>query len=550
MAPPAPAAGALPAEAAAIGPLRPGAPRASTAPSAAGATPWLIAPVVALAAFMEVLDISIANVALQHIAGSLAAGAEESAWVLTSYLVANAIVLPLSGWLSSVIGRKRFFMGCIAGFSATSLLCGLAPNLTSLIVFRTLQGATGGGLQPSSQAILTDAFPPAQRGMALALYGIAVVFAPAIGPTLGGWITDNFSWRWVFLINVPVGAVLLLLTVQFVHDSAEMVTARLRKLRAGIRIDYLGFGLLALGLGCLQVVLDKGQQDNWFDTAYIGYLSATAAAAVAAFVLWELRRADPIVDLHLLRDRNFAIANLLMFMLGFILMGSTVLLPLFVQTLLGYTAMDAGLVISPGGFLIMLVMPIVGALVSRLDVRWLIVFGLMVCSGALLHMSHFDLGVDYTTIAATRAVQAVGLAFLFIPINTAAYAHVSPAKSGNASALINLARNLGGSVGIAMAVTLLQRRAQVHQSHLVSHLTPYDPAYNDFLGGLSRRFAEEGGGAAHALHQAQGVLQQVVHEQANMLAYIDDFRFLAAIFVALIPLVFLMQRGAARGGAH
>src|SRR3954447_22496911 len=402
--------------------------------------PWLIAPVVALAAFMEVLDIAIANVALQHIAGNLGASGDEATWVLTSYLVTNAIVLPVSGWLATVVGRKRFFMMCIAGFSAASLLCGMAPTLTVLILCRALQGLTGGGLQPLAQAILADAFPPAQRGIAFGFYGMAVVAAPAIGPTPGGWITDNLDWRWVFLINVPVGAVLLLLAQRMVHDPPALVAERARRLREGVRIDYIGFALLTLGLGTLQVVLDRGQQDDWFGSSFITACALVSLVAVLYFVAWELASDDPIVDLRLLANRNFATANLLMFMLGFILLGSTALLPQLVQTLMGYTATQAGMVLSPGGFAIIFLMPVVGQMVTKVDPRLMIAGGLVVCSAALWRMSGFTLGVDYRTVAEARIVQAVGLAFLFIPISTTAYVGLPPGKSNNASALITVAQ--------------------------------------------------------------------------------------------------------------
>lgn len=505
--------------------------------------PWIIAPVVAMAAFMEVLDISIANVSLQHIAGSLSASQEEATWVLTSYLVSNAIVLPISGWMSSVFGRKRFFMGCIAGFTVSSLLCGFAPNLVMLIVFRTLQGATGGGLQPSAQAILSDSFPPEKRGMAFGLYGLSVVFAPAIGPTLGGWITDNFSWRWVFFINVPVGIILISLALRLIHDPRELVRARLRKLRQGIKVDYIGFALLSVGLGFLQIILDKGQQDDWFQSRFILTLSAISAIALILLVFRELRLSDPIVDLHLLRDRNFGIANLLMLMLGFILLGSTVVIPIYVQTLLGYTAEQAGLVISPGGFAIMLLMPTMGLLVSRFEPRWLIVTGLVIAAYAMLRMTGFDTQTDYSTIVWARVLQAIGLAFLFIPINTAAYVAIPTEKSSNASAIINLSRNLGGSIGISLITTQLARRSQIHQNMLVGSVNPYNPQYQSAVHGIAQRLARHGSDAVHALHQAQSVIYAGLQKQASMLAFIDVFRMLAVIFIALIPFVFLLKKG-------
>jgi DHA2 family multidrug resistance protein len=518
-----------------------------------GSSQWLVAVTVGLAAFMEVLDISIANVALQHIAGSLAASADESTWVLTSYLVTNAIVLPISGWLASTIGRKRYFIGCMVGFSLTSLLCGTAPSLTALIVARGLQGITGGGLQPNAQAILADTFPPAKRGMAFAAYGIAVVFAPAIGPTLGGWITDNFTWRWVFLLNVPVGMLLSLLARSVLADPPELMARRKARLGAGLSLDYVGFALLVLGMGALQIVLDKGQEDDWFASAFITRLFVVSSVSLVGFVVWELRRADPIVDLRLLTDRNFAVGNVLMFVLGFVLLASTALLPLFVQTLLGYTATDAGLVISPGGFALMLMMPVVGALSAKIDARWLIATGFVGCALALYSMTRFDREIDYATIAWARIYQSLPLALLFIPINTAALAAMPTAKSNNASAIINMVRNVGGSVGISLATTLIARREQYHQSVLVEHVTPLDRQYNAVVHGLQQAYLAYSGSAVDALHQAQAQVYAMVQRQAALLSFNDCFWVMAVILALMVPLVLLMRKpppGAAPALGH
>jgi len=516
--------------------------------------PWLIAPLVAVAAFMEVLDISIANVSLQHIAGDLSAGQDESTWILTSYLVTNAIILPVSGWLSTVMGRKRFFMACIGGFSVSSLLCGLAPNLMLLIVFRAIQGLTGGGLQPVAQAILTDAFPPAKRGMAFALYGMSVVFAPAIGPTLGGWITDSASWRWVFLINVPVGLILLPLIGAMVHDPAHAVAERLERWRRGIRIDYIGFALLVLGIGCLQVMLDKGEEKDWFGSSLVLGMGITSLVALIAFVIWELGQDDPIVDLRLLGDRNFGTANILMFMLGVILLGTTVLLPMLVQQLFGYTATLAGLVITPGGFAIMVAMPIIGRLVSSVDSRWLIVGGLALNSYALFKLSGTTLDTDYTTFMTARILQALGLSLLFIPISTVAYVGLSRDKTNQASALINLSRNLGGSVGISIVVSQLSRNAQEHQSVLAAHADSMSPAWRQSVDALAGTIARNGADAAQALSMAQARLYGMIQAQAKMLAFLDDFRLMGTVFLCMAPLVLLMRRAPRHdgpgGGAH
>lgn len=507
-------------------------------------SPWLIAPVVALAAFMEVLDISIANVALNHIAGSMAASQDESTWVLTSYLVTNAIVLPISGWMSEYFGRKRFFMTCIMGFTLSSLLCGTAPTLALLVLFRAIQGFTGGGLQPVSQAILADSFPPAQRGMAFAFYGLAVVFAPAIGPTLGGWITDHASWRWVFLINIPVGALLLFLVNLMVHDAPGAEEARKQRRSQGVHVDYVGFGLLALGLGCLQVVLDKGEREDWFSSHLILILSLLSAVGLVMFMVRELRAKEPIVDLRLLKNRNFAVANLLMFVLGFVLLASTQLIPEFVQTSLGYTATDAGLVLSPGGFALVLIMPLMGKLASRVDARWLIMFGLSISGLAVLYMTNFDLQVDYRTIALARLVQALGLAFLFIPINVAAYVGIPREKTNMGTALVNLSRNLGGSVGISLVQTVVARRVQYHQSVLTESITASSGGAQTLLDKLTAYFQTVPGHAADAAREAQAALYGIVQQQALMLSFIDTFKLMALVFLCVIPVVLLMSKRA------
>ncbi len=506
--------------------------------------PWIIALAVTLATFMEVLDTSIANVALPHIAGSLSAGQDESTWVLTSYLVSNAIVLPLSGWLSSIIGRKNFYMGCVALFTISSFMCGLAPNLAVLIICRILQGAGGGGLQPSEQAILADTFPPAKRGMAFAVYGMAVVTAPAIGPTLGGWITDNFSWRWIFFINIPVGILSLLLTSRLIQDPPYF---KRRKL-AETSIDYVGLGFVALGLGTLQVVLDKGQREDWFESNFIVILSVISVLALIFVVVWEWKHKDPIIDLHLFRDRTFGISNLLMFMLGFALLGSTLLLPLFSQTLLGYTAQQAGLALMPGGFAIIVLLPLVGFLLSRYTPRWLLLFGLVVLSFSLFHMTGFDLQMDFRTVAGARVLQAVGMAFLFVPINTAAYAFLPREKNNAASGLMNLARNMGGSVGISVVTTMLDRRTQVHLTDLSRNLTAASPALSAMLGGASKAMQAHGASAAAATQQAYALIQGTVQRQATMLAYIDCFWFLGVAIMCMIPAVFLMRKSKPGGG--
>ena len=506
--------------------------------------PWVIALAVTLATFMEVLDTSIANVALPHIAGSLSAGQDESTWVLTSYLVSNAIVLPLSGWLSSIVGRKRFYMGCVALFTLSSFLCGLAPNLTMLIIFRVLQGAGGGGLQPSEQAILADTFEPAKRGMAFAVYGVAVVVAPAIGPTLGGWITDNYTWRWIFFINIPVGILSLILTSRLISDPPYLKRRKLSE----TRIDYVGLGFVALGLGALQVILDKGQREDWFESRMIVILAIISAAALLFVIFWEWTRKDPIIDLHLFRDRTFASANFLMFMLGFALLGSTLLLPLFMQTMLGYTAQQSGLALMPGGFTIMVLMPVVGFLLSKYDARWLMACGLCALSFSLFHMTQFDLAIDFRTVVIARMIQASGLAFLFVPINTAAYSYLPREKNNAASGMMNLARNIGGSVGISVVTTMLDRRSQVHHGTLVQNINAANPKLQEMLSGLAQALQNHGISATSAAQQAWARIQGLVIQQATMLAYIDCFWLLGVAIGVMVPLVFFMKRAKAAGG--
>jgi len=501
--------------------------------------PWVIALTVMLATFMEVLDTSVANVSLPHIAGNLSAGVDESTWVLTSYLVSNAIVLPLTGWLSSLFGRKRFYMTCVAIFTVSSFLCGMAPSLGFLVLFRILQGAGGGALQPISQAILVESFPKNKQGIAMAVYGMGVVVAPIIGPTLGGWITDNYSWRWIFLINIPVGMLSLLMTFLLIFDPPYLVR---RSFRTGLKIDYIGLGLLSVGLGFLQVVLDKGQREDWFESNFIVWCSLLAVAGLIGALVWELTRKDPIVDLRMLKERNFFLATLTMFMLGFVLYGSTVLLPIMLQTLMGYTAMLSGLVLSPGGLLTLLILPLVGRLTQKVEARWLVIVGLLVTGASLVRMSGFNLYIDFWAALQAWTLSRLGMAFLFIPINVMAFYFIPKEKINNATGLINLARNIGGSVGIANVTTMLARRAQFHQNVLVSHLTPLDPMFRNTIQGASAFLMQQGSNPTQALTQAQGLIYGNLLRQANMLAFVDSYWLLGYTFIAMIPLMFLLKK--------
>jgi DHA2 family multidrug resistance protein len=511
--------------------------------------PWVIAVTVTLATFMEVLDTSIANVALPHISGSLSAGADESTWVLTSYLVSNAIVLPLSGWFSSLVGRKRFYMACVALFTLSSFLCGLAPSLGVLVFFRILQGVGGGGLQPSEQAILNDTFPLEKRGMAFAVYGIAVVVAPTIGPWLGGWITDNFSWRWIFYINVPVGIISLLLTSVLISDPPYMQKAREGR---RFRVDYIGIGLISLGLGSMQIILDKGQREDWLASRFIVTFVVLMVVGLVAAIFWELRQKDPVVDLHMLKNRNFAIATTAMFFLGFVLYSSTVLIPQMLQQLLGYSAEMAGLALSPGGAVILLMMPVVGFLVSKVDTRALISFGCVVCSIALFVMAGWNLELDYRHAVYGRMLQSFGLAFLFIPINVAAFAYVPREKTNMGTGIINLARNVGASVGIATVTTMLERRTQSHTARLVEHVNPFSPAYRKVLAGFSATFSSGGSSAADAASKATGMVYGLVQRQAAMLAFLDNYKLLGVVFLIVLPVMLLLRRpkGAVNAPVH
>jgi MFS transporter, DHA2 family, multidrug resistance protein len=501
--------------------------------------------VVALAAFMEVLDTSIANVALPHMAGNLGASNDESTWVLTSYLVSNAIVLPISGWIAGRFGRKRFFLACIVLFTLSSLLCGAAPSLGMLIVFRVIQGAGGGGLQPMAQAILADTFPPQKRGLAFALYGITAIMAPTIGPTLGGWITDNYSWRWIFYINLPVGLLTLFLVMRMVEDPPYL--ARLR--RAGARIDFIGIGLLALGIGALQVVLDKGQEDDWFGSNFIMSLAITSAVCLIALVFWELRQKAPVIDMRMYKSFNFAVSNLMMFTLGVLLFSSLVMMPQFLQTLMGYTAQSAGLVLSAAGVILLLEMPVVGQLTTKIPAKYIMAFG-WICLAAGMYYStmRMDLLISFSTASRLRIIQSFGLGFLFVPISLVAYVGIDPEKGSSVSGLINFMRNIGSSVGTSMVTTMLARRAQFHQSVLAYHATNYDPAFRSQLAGLSSQLMHAGASPPDAQAQAYGRIYQSMLIQSQTLAYIDTYMVLAVAASIMGVLAFVVRRNDPGGG--
>ncbi|MBL6456003.1 DHA2 family efflux MFS transporter permease subunit [Belnapia sp. T6] len=490
---------------------------------------------------MEVLDTTIANVALRHMAGGVGASQDESTWILTTYLVTNAIVLPVSGYLATALGRKRFYMGCVALFTIASLGCALSPNLPMLLLCRAIQGIGGGGLAPAEQSILADTFPPEKRGQAFALYGLTVVTAPAIGPALGGWITDNFSWHWIFLINVPVGVLSVFLVSVFVQEPEAVREDRKRFLAEGGGVDWVGFLLAAIALGSLQVVLDRAVIDDGFWSETVTILTITCVTGFMLLIPWERRQRRPAVDVRLFAQRGFLAASLIMFLVAFTLFSTTQLLPQLTQELMGYDATTAGLTLAVGGFATVFIMPIAGRLVGLVQPRWMIL-GAMLWSGfALLHATGMELGMSFWDVSLLRILQVVALPFLFVPITTAAYIGLPPDKTNDASALINLMRNLGASVGISVMNAVVVRGAQFHQSRLVESASDYNPLWTEQLRQTEAALREGGIGAAEAPAAALGQMAQQVQAQAQVLSYIDAFWLLGIAVLVLWPLVFLMR---------
>ena len=515
---------------------------------------WAIALTVTMATFMELLDTSISNVSLPHIAGGLGTSYDESTWILTSYLVANAVILPMSAWLSQAFGRKRYYMMSVALFTATSLLCGIAPSLGTLICFRVLQGIGGGGLAPVEQAILVDTFPKEKLGGAFALYSMAIVTAPAIGPPLGGWITDSFSWRWVFFINIPIGLVSLILSSRLVHDPPEFTQERKEARRGGgLRIDYLGISLIAIGFACLEVVLDRGERDDWLGSHFITSFLAIAVIAIALAIWWEWHHRNPVVELSLLRERNFAIANVYYFLFAFGLFGSTVLIPEMLQTLFGYTATNAGLVLGPGAAVITLLAPFVVRIVPRIGAKRLLGASFTIAALSFFYYSGLTTQTDYFHFTLARCFQGFGYAFMFVPVSQLAYSYLPKNKNNKGSSLTNLCRNWGGSFGIAFVTTMLQRRTQYHQSVLVSNLTSADETVRKFVNTSSHYLVTRGTSGPDAIHQAYGLAANMMTQQAGMLAFMDCFHLLGLVVLAGLPLAFLIRRfeiGKAGGAAH
>src|SRR4051812_9491266 len=501
--------------------------------------PWLVAIAVMSSTFMEVLDTTVVNVSLPHIAGSLSASTDEATWTLTSYLVANAIILPMTGWLASNFGRKRLLIASVSGFTIASFCCGLAPSLPFLIIFRVIQGACGGGLQPLSQAILLEAFPPDKRGQAMAFWALGIVVAPMLGPVAGGWLTDNYSWRWVFYINIPIGVLALILTQLFVFDPEY-----LRKKASGI--DYWGIGLLVVGMGSLQIMLDKGQEEDWFSSHFIVALAVFAVVGLGGLIIRELKATHPVIDLSVFKYRSYAVGTFLMTIVGFVLYGSTVLLPLLMQELLGYTATHAGVTNLPRGMASFLFMPVVGILVGKVDSRKLLAAGLLATAGAMFALSFFNLQVGFWNFWWPLMLQGAGLGLIFVPLTTVTNDPVPRERMGNATSIFNLMRNVGASIGISTVETLQFRHMQAHINYLGQHVNNASLQTQRSLGGLRELFIAKGADAATATRQAHGALWGMLQRQAAILSYNDVFRFLGWMFLLLLPLLLLMEKP--RGG--
>ncbi len=498
-------------------------------------TKWIIAVTVMLPTLIEIVDTSVVNVSLAHIRGSLSAGLDESTWTITSYLVSNAIIIPITGWLSKVFGRKRYLIFSIVLFTISSFFCGTAWSLASLVVFRIFQGIGGGALQPISQSILLESFPPREHGMAMAVFGVGIMFGPIVGPLLGGWITDNWSWRWIFYINIPIGMISVLMAMLFITDPPYLK-------RVAMRIDYWGLMLLATGLGCLQMVLDKGQRENWFASSFIFWLSVISAVALLLFIIVEFFAEHPVVDLRALKNIPFSTGNVVMFFTFFSLFGSIILLPVYLQTLMGYTSTLAGMVLGPGGLATLIAMPLAGRLVTRVNPKGLLALGLAICAYATFLMSQFDLYADFNTLIWPRIVLGVGMGLLFIPLTTLTLSTVKKEAMGNATGIYNLLRNLGGSFGVAFVTTMLERREQFHQSRLVEYLTPFDRNYR-FALEHSSRILHYKGLEPLSKQAGQSLIYGELLRQASMLSFNDVFRAVSTIVICVLPLVLLMRRG-------
>lgn len=508
---------------------------ATVEPAHPHVNPWLVAIAVMCGTFMEILDTTVVNVSLPHISGSLSASTEEATWALTSYLVANAIVLPITGWLANFFGRKRLLMMSLIGFTTASFFCGFAVTLPMLIIFRVIQGAAGGALQPLSQAVLLEAFPPEMRGKAMGVWGLGVVVAPILGPVLGGWLTDTYSWRWVFYINIPIGILSVMMTKRYVFDPPYIK-------RGSHGIDYWGIGMLAVGIAALQIVLDKGQQEDWFSSPWIIAGSAIAILGLTIFVMYELSIENPVVDFRVFKDRTYSTGTLLMTLLGFVLYGSLVLMPLWLQILLGYSAYDAGVAMAPRGMGSFIAMPLVGMMIAHFDPRKLLATGLLVGCLTMFDLSRLNLNAGYWDFFWPQFAQGLSLGLLFVPLTTITMGNIAKEKMGNATSLFNLLRNLGGGVGIAAVTTMQSRLSQVHINRLGSHVTPYDLQASGMMQGMSDLMQSKGAAAATAAHQGYVMMFGTVVKQATILTYLQIYQVLAMIFLAMIPFVLLMRK--------
>lgn len=493
---------------------------------------WIVALSVILPTLIEVIDTSVVNVSLDHIRGSLSAGVDEATWTITAYLVSNAIIIPITGWLSKFFGRKRYLIYSIILFTASSFMCGASTTLASLVFFRILQGIGGGALQPISQAILLETFPVKQHGIAMAIFGVGVMFGPIIGPILGGWITDNWSWHWIFYINIPIGIISILMIMKFIKDPDYMK-------RVKTKVDYWGLALITVGLGCLQIVLDKGQQDDWFSSNFILTLSIISAVSLIAFIFVELRSKDPVVNLRVFKNISFASGNFIQFIAFFVLFGSIVLLPLYVQQLMGYTAFLAGLALGPGGIATLLTMPLVGRFISQNNSKYMLTAGIIIAAYSTYMMAQFNLAIDFNTIMWSRFIMGIGMGLIFIPLVGMTLSTIKKEEMGNATGVFNLLRNLGGSFGVAFITTLLARRAQVHQFRLSEHMYPLDPQYQ--IGSLQAAHALQAKGMAVTEMSKNAVMYKQMMLQANYFSFIDTFFAATVIMLAVLPLVLLLK---------
>ncbi len=512
--------------------------------------PWVVALTVTLATFMELLDTSIANVSLPYIAGGLGRSFDEVTWILTTYLVANAVVLPMSAWLSRVFGRKNYYMACVALFTVTSFFCGIAPSLEIMLMARVLQGIGGGGLAPVEQAILVDTFEPSKRASAFALYTVAIVTAPAIGPVLGGYITDNYNWRWVFLINIPIGFLSLFLTQRFVHDPVTYAEERKTvRVNGKLRVDGIGIALIGIGSAALEILLDRGQIDDWFGSTTIVWCCVIAAVCLTSAVFWELHVPDPVIDFRLLKVRNFAIANLFYFIFGVGLFASTTMIPQILQSLYGYRAIDAGLVLGPGAFVITLLAPVGAQLVQRGVIKpKILLFGaVMVVGISFIHYSRLTLAADYWHYAWSRALQGLGYAFFFVPLSVIAYSELSPAQNNKASSLTNFFRNWGGSFGIALITTMSDRRAAFHQSVVGANQTSSSQTLQNSVTQMAKYLQVHGFSHADAVAAAYARVYEQLGAQTRFLAFMDCFYVLGVMTLIAAPVV-LLTRSFQMGG--